>query len=833
MAPLARPAEPACVLALLLLCAVAAGAAGPDSPIWQAYDRAQRFGSSQLDSLVRNARVEANWSDDGNSFWYRRQTADGAEFIRIDALTGAREPAFDHAALADALSAASGQTYLPERLPFRRFDLEQGKLRFAVGSREWLFDPIAGTCAEPEPPGVFGPPRATEEPPAEEPEGEGRGRRLVSPDGVWTVVPDEHNLKLRDAADHETPLTTDGADDGYYTFRGWAPDSSTLVIAKTVPGDRLDMFTVESAPSEGVRPVLHRYRYDLPGDRLDVTTLFVYPLERRELLPVDHPPIDWWASNQPHWLPDGHTFCYDQTDRGFQRRRLFAVDARTGATRVVVDEQTNTFLPPDKGWYRFIGDGRELLWMSERDGWCHLYRYDTATGEVLNQVTQGEWVVRGVEEVDEEAGTLRFTGSGREPGDPYLLHHYRVNLDGSGFTPLTAGEGQHRLQFSPDRRFYLDVYSRVDLAPVTELRRTSDGALICAVEQADAADLLATGWRWPEPFVAKGRDGVTDIWGVIYRPTTLDETQRYPVIENIYAGPQGNFAPKTFGVAGELQATAELGFIVVMIDGMGTSGRSKAFHDVAWHNLGDSGFPDRIAWLQAAAAKYPYLDLSRVGIWGHSAGGYNAARALIAHPEFYTVAVAQAGNHDHRTDKVWWNELWMGYPVGPHYEEQSNIVNADKLEGHLLLIHGELDDNVNPSASTLQFANALIAADKDFDLLILPGNGHGFRGTYATRRRWNHFVEHLLGVDPPAGYRLGGVAGSECEIIIRNRLAEAVGIYWISGDGQARKYHDLAAGAEIRQHTYYGHEWEARIGERPVSWFSAAPNGTEWEVGAP
>jgi dipeptidyl aminopeptidase/acylaminoacyl peptidase len=357
-------------------------------------------------------------------------------------------------------------------------------------------------------------------------------------------------------------------------------------------------------------------------------------------------------------------------------------------------------------------------------------------------------VVRGVESINDQRREIVFRLGGIDPKeDPYHVHYARASYDGGTIIRLTRGDGTHQVRFSPDHRFLIDSYSRVDLGPIHELRRTSDGELICELERADLTSLRAAGWRPPERFVAKGRDGQTDIYGIIHRPTTWDPVKKYPVIEEIYAGPHGAHVPKSFSAYRPAQELAELGFIVVQIDGMGTSYRSKAFHDVCWRNLGDSGFPDRIAWIKAAAAKDPSMDLRRVGIYGASAGGQSALRALLAHGEFYHVGVAVCGCHDNRMDKVWWNELWMGYPVGPHYADQSNVTQAHRLQGKLLLIVGELDRNVDP-ASTMQVVNALIKADKDFDLLVIPGGGHGIGGPYGWRRLQDFFVRHLWGKEP-------------------------------------------------------------------------------------
>jgi dipeptidyl aminopeptidase/acylaminoacyl peptidase len=427
------------------------------------------------------------------------------------------------------------------------------------------------------------------------------------------------------------------------------------------------------------------------------------------------------------------------------------VDAETGRPAAIINEQSETFIDyAGKQYSHYIDDTNEIIWMSERDGWNHLYLYDAGTGNVKNQITKGQWVVRRVEKVDEEKRQIWFQAGGIRPEqDPYYIHFCRINFDGPGLAVLTEGDGTHEITFSPDRRIFIDRWCRVDQPPVTELRSAEDGKLILELERADWSMLLETGWRPPERFVANGRDIKTDIYGIIIRPSNFDPGKEYPVIEKIYAGPQGAFVPKSFGLQVRERQIAELGFIIVQIDGMGTSYRSKAFHDICWKNLGDSGFPDRIPWMKAAAAKYPYMDLTRVGIYGGSAGGQSALRGLLAHGEFYKVGVADCGCHDNRMDKIWWNELWMGPDINePHYKEQSNVTQAHKLQGKLLLTVGELDRNVDP-ASTMQVVNALIKADKNFDMLIVPGRGHGVGETpYASRRRMDFFIQHLLGIEP-------------------------------------------------------------------------------------
>jgi len=387
---------------------------------------------------------------------------------------------------------------------------------------------------------------------------------------------------------------------------------------------------------------------------------------------------------------------------------------------------------------------------SEKDGWQHLYLFDLLTGAQKQEITGGPWIVRNIDSVDAKKREIWFSASGMNPDeDPYYVHYCRIGFDGKHLVDLTPIKANHLVTFSPDRKYYLDAHSEIDVPTVTELHRTSDGKKLLVVEHADASLYLAAGFRFPEPFHAKGRDGVTDIWGVIVRPNDYDSTKRYPIIENIYAGPQDAFVPKDFTSRyGEMQSIAQLGFIIVQIDGMGTANRSKAFHDVCWKNIADAGFPDRILWIKAMAARYPYADTSRVGLYGTSAGGQNSLGGLLFHGDFYKAAVSSCGCHDNRIDKQWWNEQWMGYPVGKHYDEQANVRNSWKLHGDLLLMVGEADNNVPPE-STYRVADALIKAGKTFEFLPIPGSDHTDGGPYGRIERRDFFVRHLLGVEPP------------------------------------------------------------------------------------
>jgi dipeptidyl-peptidase 4 len=583
--------------------------------------------------------------------------------------------------------------------------------------------------------------------------------RDESPDGRWKATIKNRNVVIRNVASgEEWVLSSDGKPDDAYTNQfAWSPDSQKLVGIRVAAGEEHKVAFVESSPAERVEPVLHTFNYYKPGDKLPHPRPVLWDIPARRRTPIDdalfpNPFTQKTGELDVRWAPDSSRFAFYYIQRGHQVVRILAIDAATGAASAIVDERSETFINTHnnkKTYHHWLDDSNELIWMSERDGWNHLYLYDARTGRVKNQITRGEWVVRSVDYVDAKKRQIWFQAGGIVPGqDPYYVHYCRVNFDGSSLVVMTEGDGTHACTFSPDRRFVVDRYSRVDLPAVTNLRRSEDGKLVCELERGDATALVRTGWRAPERFVAKGRDGETDIYGVIYRPTSFDPDKKYPVIEWIYANPQEAYVDKAFFINGTNMELTELGFVTVQIDGMGTSQRSKKFHDVCWKNIGDAGFPDRILWIRAAAAKYPHMDLSRVGIYGNSAGGQNSLGALLTHGDFYKVAVSSSGCHDNRMDKLSWNEQWMGWPVGPHYAAQSNVTLAPRLQGKLLLMVGEMDRNVDP-ASTMQVANALIKANKDFDLLVMPGGGHGTMHTpYGARRLKDFFVRHLLGREP-------------------------------------------------------------------------------------
>ncbi|MFP6724068.1 MAG: prolyl oligopeptidase family serine peptidase [Candidatus Poribacteria bacterium] len=588
----------------------------------------------------------------------------------------------------------------------------------------------------------------------EEPDGKTAEPETVqSPNGQWIALINQDNIWLRNQDGKEFQLSHDGNQDNGYSQDSiyWSLDSKKLAAIRRRKAEEHLVHIIESSPSGQTQPKLHTFNYLKPGDCIEHQQPRLFDIGSSTSVPIE-PNLfsNPWRINHLHWAEDSSEFFFLYNQRGHQIQRIVAVDANSGKVESVVEEKSDTFIDySQKTYLNWLDDSHELIWMSEHNGWNHLYLYDVQKRQLKHQITDGKWIVRKVEYVDEERRKICFQASGIYPEqDPYYIHYCQVNLDGSNLVFLTEGDGTHTIQWSPDRQFLVDTWSRVDQPPVHELRRAEDGKLLCKLAEADWNELLQSGWQIPQRFLAKGRDGETNIYGVIWRPTNFDRRREYPVIEHIYAGPHGAFVPKSFHVHYGQQEIAELGFIVVQIDGMGTNWRSKKFHDFCWRNLKDAGFPDRIAWLRAAAIEHPEMDLNRVGIYGGSAGGQNALSGLLHHGDFYKVGVADCGCHDNRMDKIWWNEAWMGWPVSSHYEDNSNVTHAEKLQGKLLLIVGELDRNVDP-ASTMQVVNALIKADKDFDLLVIPGAGHGAAGAlYGQRRQKDFFVRHLLYQEP-------------------------------------------------------------------------------------
>lgn len=744
----------------------------------------------RTENLVFRDRIKPTWLPGGQSFWYRVQTASKQhEFVLINATTGERRTAKDLPSLGlpseesktstlkinlrptSRTGEDSGLKFINqlktdvdlfwintkgEHVPYGSVRAESEREQHTHDGHVWLLTTRTGghlavieASASIQTIIIDGTGIASKTPPPAKMPRPG----VESPDGKWTVTIDQGRVMLRDLATGKARHLKTSLD-GTAPFHGravWAPNSSAFVVSSAAEVPQRRVTIVSSLPKGQLQPTLKEFDYTKPGDPLPQPAPVIFRLTSNGHEPLQvktdlfQNPFTEKSTLDFHWSPDSKEFFFPYNQRGHQLYRIIAVNAASGTARVVVEEPSKTFIDyTRKTWRHWLDKTHELLWMSERDGWCHLWLYDTQTAQVKNQVTRGNWPVREVVHVDESKREFWFMASGLKAGeDPYHLHLCRVKFDGSVFQQLTEGDGNHHIEFSPTREFFIDTWSRVDHPQVHELRRSSDGSLVTTLEKGDASALLAAGWTLPERFIAKGRDAKTNIHGILIKPSHFDPAKKYPVVEEVYAGPHSAFVPKDFDRLVRLHQLAELGFIIVKADGMGTNHRGKTFHDVCWKNLKDAGFPDRIAWIKAAASTRPWMDLTRVAIYGGSAGGQSAMRALLDHNTFYHVAIADCGCHDNRMDKIWWNEQWMGWPVDDSYARSSNADDAHKLEGHLLLIVGELDTNVDP-ASTTQVVGALQKAGKTFDYMPIINTGHGAAETpYGSKLRMDFLVRHL------------------------------------------------------------------------------------------
>jgi dipeptidyl-peptidase-4 len=739
------------------------------------YARAERLLRHRRDELAFGTRVQPNWLAGSDRFWFLRRDANGARYVVVDPEAGTVTAALDHERLAASLEAASGEAVDAARLPIDHVEVGEQDVSFAFAGRWWTASRDGSGCRERPAPAA----RATWERP--------------SPDGRMVAFVRDHDLWVRRLADgEERRLTHDGrrdldyataADSGsWWSLRRvlggielppaalWSPDSRCLLTHRLDQRDVALAHLVESAPRDGGRPVLHSYRFPVPGDHpLPMAQLLVADVESGELT---------WAKDEPliarfippelrgdAWWGDAETAYYLARDRWFKRLRLCELDARSGRVRIVVEEhgepraELNQYSSTRLPIVRVLASRGEVLWWSQRDGWGHLYRYDLRSGRLLAQVTRGEWMVTEILHVDEEAGVVLAAATGRRASDPYLRTVVRVELDGGELTELVDDDVDHAVVASPSGRFVLDTGSAVDRAPTTVVRDRR-GAVTVEVQRADVSRLAAAGWAPPERFQVLAADGVTPLWGVLHRPARLEPGRRYPVVDDLYPGPQINRAYPSFEDQFfpnlDVDALASLGFVVIALDGRGTPGRSRDFHAASYGRLGTAGFlEDHVAALRQLAARYPYIDLGRVGVRGTSGGGFAAVRAMLDHPDVFHVGVAISGAHDERYYQSHWLEAYQGPPEQSDWSEVSNARYADRLRGRLLLAHGEMDENVHPY-QTLQLVDALIAAGKDFDLIYVPGVEHGMAGRtgYVLRRSWDFLVRHLLAAEPPSEYAL-------------------------------------------------------------------------------
>ena len=734
--------------------------------------------------LVFRSSVQATWLPD-ERMWYRVVTAEGSEFILVDPTRGTREPAFDHARLAAALSKAAGSPYDGAHLPQSlALSPDAQSISVTAGSNRWKCDRQGNACAADSSPAADAPAGGR---------GGGRGGRggrggaagggAQSPDGKSTVMIRDNNLWVRDAGGKETQLTTDGIKDfGYATDNAgwtsserpivlWSPDSKKIATFQQDQRGVGEMYLVSTTVGH---PTLRAWKYPLPGDPV-VTTIqrVIVDVAAGKVIRLQMPPdqhrstlcddITCSGSLDMQWNADGTQLAFVSTSRDHKEEHLQIADAATGAVHEVLHEKVSTFFESGNGrinWH-YLPSTNEAIWFSEGDNWGQLYLYDlSGVNKLKNQITSGEGNVTQIVKVDEQARVVYFLGVGKEKGrDPYFIHFYSVGFDGRNQKLLTPDDGNHGVSLSPSGKYFVDTYSKPDVPPAIALRDI-DGKLVTPLEKADISKLLATGWKPPQPITVKARDGVTDIYGLMYKPTNLDPSRKYPIINHIYPGPQtGSVGSRNFSTGrGDAQALAELGFIVVEIDGMGTPWRSKKFHEAYFGDMGDNTLPDQVSGMRDLGKRYPWIDLDRVGIYGHSGGGYATAGAMFHYPDFFKVGIAESGNHDNREYEDDWAEKWQGLlektPDGKtNYDSQANQNFAKDLKGHLMLAHCTMDNNV-PPYNTLLVVAELIKANKDFDLVLFPNRPHGYGpdANYMMRKRWDYFVRYLLGAEPPKEY---------------------------------------------------------------------------------
>lgn len=715
------------------------------------YNRAYALREKYNAKHVLYAGVVPHWVDQTSAFWYVRQTEKGKEYVKVDAASKKRTALFDQQKMASALTEKAGREINAYNLPLQncRLNISLDTLRFQLDGKFWAYSIKNNRLLDE---GAI--PSRGKERHWMEVDDEKEGSPVTSPDGKWTAFIKNDNVYVREVATgKEKQLSQDGTLSNYYSsYIQWSPDSKSVVSCRIRPVEKRYVYYVESSPADQAQPKLHKQEYAKPGDELRFKVPCIFEVESsRRLIPSTELFSHQYELSGPMWNADSKAITFEYNERGHKVYRVLEMSAVDGSVRTLIEEKEEKYVNYPRIYRNYLSDGKRIIWSSERDNYNHLYLYDRATGKPLNQITKGEWYVRGVQHVDEANEVIYFSANGMKKGeDPYLIHYYKINFDGSNLVELTPEEGMHQCWYSSDYKYLVDVYSKVDQAPIAVLRDAKNGKIRMQLDKADISALLANGWKAPEVFSAKGRDGKTDMWGVIYRPSNFDPSKKYPVIEYIYSGPGDQYVPKTFSSYNWwMTSLAELGFIVVQVDGMTTSFRSKEFEEVCYKNLKDAGLPDHIAWIKAAAQKYPYMDIDRVGIFGCSAGGQESTGAVLFHPEFYKAAYSACGCHDNRMDKIWWNELWMGYPVDESYSACSNVDNAHLLSRPLMLVVGELDDNVDP-ASTMQVANALIKANKDFELVVIPGAHHTMGEDFGEHKRYDFFVRHLMGVTPPS-----------------------------------------------------------------------------------
>ena len=764
--------------ALLMLAAPLGALAGQEPRKLTAddYARAEKNLGATTAALVSGSVGRPSWLDDGR-FWYRTTVANGSSFFVVDPGKKSREPIFDQARLAAALAAASGGRVEGNRLPFFAFELSKDSRSITVPlqTRRYTCDlqQYRCTAADSSPGNARAPQNSS-----------------VSPDGKLAAYIKDYNLWVRDlATGKESQLTTDGIKDfGYATDNAgwthsdrpvltWSPDSKQIATFQHDGRGVRDMYLVSTNVGT---PKLDAWKYPMPGDsvifRISRVIIHLLPNGGAHVLRLNMPPDAHRSTVSDHvscggqicdvqWYPDGSHLAFISSSRDHKTAWFRVADANTGEVKTLFEEKSATQVGDaslTENLWRVLPASNELIWWSQKDNWTHLYLHDLTTGKLKNRITTGDGNVEEVVRVDEKARTIYFMGQGKEAGrDPYFQHLYKIGFDGRGQTLLTPENANHVVTMSPDGKYFVDSYSTPAVPPVTVLRDGA-GRMVQTLEKADISRLVATGWRPPKQVTMKARDGKTDIYGLMFTPSNLDSTKKYPIIDYIYPGPQsGSVGSRSFSPArGDHQALAELGFVVVAIDGMGTPGRSKAFADTYYGNMGDNTIPDQVAGIKELAKVYKFIDVDKVGIWGHSGGGFATASAMFKFTDFFDVGIAESGNHDNRNYEDDWGERYQGLlqkdGTTDNYASAANQTYAKDLKGKLMLVHGEMDDNV-PPYNTQLVVDALVKAGKDFDLLMLPHakHGYGVDNNYVMRRRWDYFVKNLQGAEPPKEYQIG------------------------------------------------------------------------------
>lgn len=667
----------------------------------RAYELRERYSSRNCFHTYASPR----WEKDSNTFWYVRNTPTGDVLVVVDAEKKMQKEEKEPGVLETKLE-------------------EERKRQPQQNGRHWM-----------------------------EIDDEKGNNPVTSPDGVWVAYIKNNNLYIYNKANNkERQLSYDGTFANYYSsYIQWSPDGQYLTSCRIRPVEKRYVYYIESSPSDRLQPKLHKQEYAKPGDELRFKVPCIFSVDgTKKLIPDTGLFENQFDLYGPQWSEDSQSITFEYNERGHKVYRLLRMNVYDGSVNSIVEEKSDKYICYNRIFRQFLKKGKSLIWSSERDNYNHLYLIDTRNGRVIRQITHGQWYVRQVVKVDEIKRQIYFSANGvNTKEDSYFIHYYRIDFDGKNMMCLTPEEGTHKAWFSYDMKYLVDQYSMVNRAPITLLRDATDGKILITLDKSDISKIKAEGWKAPEQFVAPGRDGKTLMYGLIQRPSNFDPSLKYPIIEYIYQGPGDQYVRKDFtSYDWWMTSLSELGFIVVMVDGMGTSFRSRSFENFCYQNLSDAGIPDHIAWIRAAAQKYPYMDIDKVGIYGCSAGGQASLSALLHFPDFYKCAYSACGCHDNRMDKIWWNEQWMGYPVDKHYAENSNVENAYLLRRPLMLVVGEMDDNVDP-ASTMQVANALIKANKDFELVVIPGARHTMGENYGEHKRYDFFVKHLLGITPP------------------------------------------------------------------------------------